>query len=138
MQLGQRFHIGEDAGEGPDEPLRFPGQENAGEELSYNIFRWYRAGWGRYSQVDMIHGLPPFQYAGGSPVNYSDPLGLYVHKKNVSWLNDAVGGAWTDLPVQIHPEFKCDGCQSTVYLTVQATVHMPYKKSFLTPCWMQG
>jgi RHS repeat-associated protein len=37
------------------QPLRFPGQEDAGgEELAYNIFRWYRAGWGRYTQGDPL------------------------------------------------------------------------------------
>jgi RHS repeat-associated protein len=41
-----------------DQPLRFPGQQVAyrtseGEE-SYNIFRWYRSGWGRYTQVDPL------------------------------------------------------------------------------------
>ena len=36
--------------------LRFPGQEVEttweGTEERYNIFRWYRSGWGRYTQVD--------------------------------------------------------------------------------------
>jgi hypothetical protein len=33
------------------QPLRFPGQEydSAAPERAYNIFRWYRAGWGRYT-----------------------------------------------------------------------------------------
>ena len=42
------------------QPLRLPGQEaeqlnlgpNGMTERSYNIFRWYRGGWGRYSQGD--------------------------------------------------------------------------------------
>src|SRR5437762_11838280 len=42
----------------PDQPLRFPGQELAmtweGGEENYNIFRWYRAGWGRYTQADPL------------------------------------------------------------------------------------
>jgi RHS repeat-associated protein len=41
-----------------DQPLRFPGQQvayrtSSGEE-NYNIFRWYRSGWGRYTQSDPI------------------------------------------------------------------------------------
>ncbi|HEV7242603.1 MAG TPA: hypothetical protein VGQ36_25460, partial [Thermoanaerobaculia bacterium] len=44
------------------QPLRLPGQEaeqfnlgpNGATERSYNIFRWYRAGWGRYTQADPI------------------------------------------------------------------------------------
>jgi YD repeat-containing protein len=39
-----------------EQPLRLPGQELAmtweGQEENYNIFRWYRAGWGRYTQAD--------------------------------------------------------------------------------------
>jgi RHS repeat-associated protein len=46
------------AGNREDQPLRFPGQELAstweGPEESYNIFRWYRAGGGRYTQSDPI------------------------------------------------------------------------------------
>ena len=50
------------AGEGRHQPLRLPGQEaeqfdsgaNGVSERSYNIFRWYRAGWGRYTQADPV------------------------------------------------------------------------------------
>jgi YD repeat-containing protein len=39
-----------------DQPLRSPGQEVAmtweGAEENYNVFRWYGAGWGRYTQPD--------------------------------------------------------------------------------------
>ena len=42
------------------QPLRFPGQvaeqfdlgANGATERSYNVFRWYRPGWGRYTQTD--------------------------------------------------------------------------------------
>lgn len=52
------------AGEGRHQPLRFPGQEaeqlgvdsaNGVSERSYNIFRWYRPGTGRYSQADPLN-----------------------------------------------------------------------------------
>ena len=44
------------------QPLRLPGQEaeqlgtgaNGVTERSYNIFRWYRGEWGRYTQADPI------------------------------------------------------------------------------------
>ena len=44
------------------QPLRLPGQEaeqlgtgaNGVTERSYNIFRWYNGGWGRYTQADPI------------------------------------------------------------------------------------
>ena len=45
----------------------------------YNIFRWYRVGWGRYSQADPIGldgGLNLYGYGLQSPLNAVDPLGL--------------------------------------------------------------
>jgi len=54
-----------------------------------NVFRWYRAGWGRYSSADPL-GLVPtlngvknlYAYADGNPVGHSDRLGLYsIDKK---------------------------------------------------------
>jgi RHS repeat-associated protein len=43
-------------GRQPPPALRFPGQEAdaADGERSYNIFRWYRSGWGRYTQGDPL------------------------------------------------------------------------------------
>jgi RHS repeat-associated protein len=75
------------AGEGRHQPLRFPGQEaeqlgvnsqNGVTDRSYNIFRWYRGGWGRYSQADPLgaKGDPhPFAYAEQNPVIFIDPTG---------------------------------------------------------------
>ncbi|MBV8520263.1 MAG: RHS repeat protein [Acidobacteria bacterium] len=56
--------------------LRLPGQERAfvaedGTELSYNIFRWYRSGWGRYTQADpisLLGSLRVRQYPGTLPL----------------------------------------------------------------------
>jgi RHS repeat-associated protein len=66
-----------------DQPLRFPGQEVAmtweGAEENYNIFRWYGAGWGRYTQADPIGlggGLALFSYSNGNALSNSDPNGL--------------------------------------------------------------
>jgi RHS repeat-associated protein len=62
------------------QPLRFPGQESAdGDSESYNIFRWYRAGWGRYTESDPIGlsgGLNLFSYAESNPVIHTDFFGL--------------------------------------------------------------
>ena len=68
-----------------DQPLRFPGQQvvystPAGEE-SYNIFRWYRAAWGRYTQADPV-GVPTYVYSNANPVGVFDPLGLYAIDKS--------------------------------------------------------
>jgi len=50
-----------------------------GGEENYNIFRWYRAGWGRYTQSDPI-GLTRknnlYSYTFGNPLTWIDPTGL--------------------------------------------------------------
>ncbi|MGH9418426.1 MAG: RHS repeat domain-containing protein, partial [Thermoanaerobaculia bacterium] len=66
-----------------EQPLRFPGQDVAmnweGSEERYNIFRWYRAGWGRYTQSDptgLRGGVNVFAYVGERPTRFIDPYGL--------------------------------------------------------------
>jgi RHS repeat-associated protein len=66
-----------------DQPLRFPGQEVAmtweGREENYNIFRWYRAGWGRYTQADPIGlegDLNHYRYVVDNPLGGTDMFGL--------------------------------------------------------------
>jgi RHS repeat-associated protein len=64
--------------------LRLPGQdlmltENLAED-HYNLFRWYRTEWGRYTQADPLFRSPigqPYSYAGGNPLVFIDPFGLY-------------------------------------------------------------
>jgi RHS repeat-associated protein len=68
------------------QPLRLPGQEaeqlnlgaNGVTEREYNVHRWYRGGWGRYSQVDplMPSGNNEYAYADDGPINGMDPDGL--------------------------------------------------------------
>ena len=48
-----------------------------------NMFRWYRAGWGRYTQVDPFADPTwrepnVFAYVRQNPLRSSDPLGLYT------------------------------------------------------------
>jgi RHS repeat-associated protein len=68
------------AGTGKHQPLRFPGQEaEEGGEVAYNIFRWYRAGWGRYHQADPLWWAAlskPYAYASANPTRWADPVGL--------------------------------------------------------------
>lgn len=65
-----------------DQPLRFPGQAVAmsweGMEENYNVFRWYRAAWGRYTQPDPLGlgGINVFNYVAANPTGRSDALGL--------------------------------------------------------------
>jgi RHS repeat-associated protein len=73
------------------QPLRRPGQEseelnvsgdgNGASERFYNIFRWYRSAWGRYTQSDPAwrpystrENL--FSYSAENPARYTDPFGL--------------------------------------------------------------
>jgi RHS repeat-associated protein len=68
------------AGASLHQPLRFPGQvAQDGSSLSYNVFRWYRSGWGRYSQSDPIGlqgGPNMYSYALANPLIHADPYGL--------------------------------------------------------------
>jgi RHS repeat-associated protein len=71
------------------QPLRLPGQEseelnlsadgNGASERFYNIFRWYRPSWGRYSQSDpigLVGGENTYRYSEDDPVSNLDPSGL--------------------------------------------------------------
>jgi RHS repeat-associated protein len=63
------------------QPLRFPGQEADGlnGEREYNIFRWYRAGWGRYTQGDPIGlkaGSNLYEYGSDNAIRNFDQRGL--------------------------------------------------------------
>jgi RHS repeat-associated protein len=100
------------AGDADDpQALRLPGQE-ASEPLNtagYNIFRWYRSGWGRYTQADPISlagGMNLYRYAGDDPIGYADPLGL------VTWTASAPvrhGAVWDDV-FHACKEWSAHGC----------------------------
>ncbi len=77
------------AGTPAEQILRFPGQEYVGKwegvEERYNIARWYRSGWGRYTQADPIGlrgGINLFAYGKNDPIRMLDPLGLVVVNNN--------------------------------------------------------
>ncbi|HXM19608.1 MAG TPA: RHS repeat-associated core domain-containing protein [Candidatus Tumulicola sp.] len=70
------------------QPLRLPGQvaeqfdtgANGATERSYNNFRWYRPGWGRYSEADplgLVAGANGYPYVLDNPGGRIDPLGLH-------------------------------------------------------------
>jgi RHS repeat-associated protein len=69
------------------QPLRLPGQvaeqfdvgANGASELSYNLMRWYRPGWGRYAEPDPIRlrgGRDLYAYAIDDPTIRMDRTGL--------------------------------------------------------------
>lgn len=49
--------------------------------VAYNVFRWYRAAWGRYTQADPVNipgsSTSTYLYANAAPTRRVDPLGLY-------------------------------------------------------------
>ncbi|MGK2860260.1 MAG: RHS repeat-associated core domain-containing protein, partial [Thermoanaerobaculia bacterium] len=88
-----------------DQPLRFAGQVRlfdgaTGTEERYNVFRWYRSGWGRYTQSDPIGlkgGIDLFQYAESAPTRLGDRLGLVAWDCDLRILTGsyaAVGGGF--------------------------------------------
>jgi RHS repeat-associated protein len=93
------------AGATKHQPLRFPGQENDGtSETSYNIFRWYRAAWGRYTQADPIgfHGgdLNVYRYAAGNPLTNTDPTGeaaVSNQSSSIIWIKPETGNEPTPM-----------------------------------------
>ncbi len=87
-------------GAGLHQPLRFPGQESDGDELTYNQQRWYRSEWGRYSQADPLGvrgSVNLFQYADSRPTMRVDPTGLYTVGDscagNEAWINNGMQDA---------------------------------------------
>lgn len=58
-----------------------------GAEENYNVFRWYRAGWGRYSQADpfgLRGGLNEYAYVTDNPGKAIDRLGLTKWKCSIA------------------------------------------------------
>jgi len=71
-------------GEAKRQPLRFPGQEaDPSSDIAHNIFRWYRSGFGRYTQADPYlrpSSTEPNQYAYAlaNPNRFKDSFGLFA------------------------------------------------------------
>lgn len=98
-----------------------------------NIFRWYRAGWGQYTQPDPIGlrgGNNLYAYGDGSPSNFSDPKGLAsvtTVRRHVeryprrTQLPDVCNGQLSctdfakDFYKNSHLSCFCVGCDSTWY-----------------------
>jgi RHS repeat-associated protein len=59
------------------QPLRLPGQvaQDSGE-THYNVFRWYRPSWGRFTQLDPSgREAGRYAYVSDAPTANTDPLG---------------------------------------------------------------
>jgi RHS repeat-associated protein len=124
------------------QPLRFPGQiAEDGVEPRYNVFRWYRSDWGRYTQADPIDFLGGFNfygYATGNPIMQSDRTGLVSYSIASptyvpgTW-DDTVskcGGAYvygcTSLRGRIGCNCACSGATWRASVRVTVTSHTVY------------
>ena len=84
----------------------------------YNISRWYRSGWGRYTQADPLgvamSDINPYTYVGGNPVLFKDPSGLVKIKQGFQRLGGLFGGGG-EYSLGYGKAFtngKCVGCGS--------------------------
>ena len=87
VSYGDRYSI--PVGGDRHQPQGLPGQEydESSSERQYNIFRWYRAGWARYTSPDPVGGrfaANLYFYAAARPVTKIDRLGLFEVDANCS------------------------------------------------------
>lgn len=133
------------AGTREGQPLRFPGQEVTlsweGYEENYNIFRWYRAGWGRYTQADPIGlagGFNLYAYAADNPVMRIDPLGRLSYNvasptytagtwdQTVSNCDGAYAYGCTKIKGRIDCNCKCSGDDWRASVSINIMSHAVY------------
>jgi RHS repeat-associated protein len=129
-----------------DQPLRFPGQEVAmnweGQEENYNIFRWYRSGWGRYTQAD------PIGLAGGSnlfsyennPIGLKDPSGLVSLSFKFAKKGSKVGGGGDFKLTYGSAEAtgKCICANGNYYIRLSVEVELGFICSGKTSCAIEA
>jgi RHS repeat-associated protein len=96
------------------QPLRLPGQiAQDGSDAYYNVFRWYRAGWGRYTQADPLSrrlaDLDLYAYVRNNPVNAADPTGLITLKRieNKHPLGHSPNGGGLTIAKGLHVDWTC-------------------------------
>ena len=114
------------------QPLRLPGQEaeqlnlgaNGVTEREYNVKRWYRSAWGRYSQADpvpSIRAVEPnlYAYTQDGPINNADPWGLFTvdkscHCKHGKYDFEEHGTVEQGIDMMCNKYLKNDGCWRAV------------------------
>jgi RHS repeat-associated protein len=114
------------AGDDKHQPLRFPGQEVDGvTDESYNIFRWYRSGWGRYTQADPIGlrgGSNLYAYTANDPIGSVDPLGLWTLHKSCKGFEAIIVKAMAEAVAGISKCLKCGEKDKVISSLMDATI----------------
>lgn len=109
------------------QPLAFPGQEeDASTDRSYNIFRWYRSSFARYTQADpmgLSAGPNVYAYALDDPISLFDRLGLVAEIlcKNVGTGGHKIPGAY-----HCRVRVSCDKCNKGGVPESDSTYGMEY------------
>jgi len=71
---GAIYAVHRGSSETTHQPLRLPGQTaEEGSDLYQNVFRWYRAGWGRYTQPDPLAPGGPGHFGGRRMLRFLPP-----------------------------------------------------------------
>jgi len=118
--------------------MRFPGQRfDAASGLSYNYFRDYDAGVGRYAQSDpigLLGGVSTFAYASSQPLKWTDTRGLAKDKSDYDWVP-------CNMAEQRQCQAQCAGrgvvsCAARRMKTVRISngVPVPYVKNLEISC----
>lgn len=112
----------------------------ARREDHYNIFRWYRAGWGRYTQADPLgvafSDINPYGYVGGNPVLYVDPTGLVKIRQTYSRRGGLFGGGgYYSLGFgKAYTNGKCVGCGNEWHIELTLMFDHGYYCTGSTAC----
>ncbi len=118
-------------GAGRYQPLSLPGQQDEGGERTYNVFRWYRPTWGRYTQADPLGTMVSpnlYAYVDDNPTNWIDPYGEEKHCIHANRVNYIGYKAWEHHKSKFKdPTWKdrllfnlfifdarCNGCDQTI------------------------
>jgi RHS repeat-associated protein len=113
-----------------------------GAEQRYNIFRWYRAGWGRYTQSDPISvgggatwGVNLlYGYAADNPTFNTDPFGMYKVEPPSGTQSEDINRAVFQVMQKLNKPQPCCGPLANKVMKVLSDP----KLTFRVAPWLQG
>ncbi len=88
-------------------PYAFTGREFDPESgLYYSRARYYDPQTGRFLQADPVFHLNPYPYVDNNPINFTDPLGLFMAKGTIKkkLLEEGYGNQFSDKELNIIAE----------------------------------